>query len=130
MTDTGVGVTKGCNTRDCKSRHHTLMHGTPRLSSFSSNASSSRSVSTTTVAVFPLTSTTSASTSSGYVGSNHRNRLTWLPIVPLEIKASGLTTKTFALLDIGSEVTLVKGWITDLLGFGRPINSICNRYRI
>lgn len=100
---------KECSNDGCTAFHHTLMHGVPRILP---NRSSSRTKESTTQSFNPVTTVAATSCSTSFVMSR---RKTLLLIIPGKINANGSTIETWALLDTGSDVTLVKSWIVNLL---------------
>ena len=91
-----------CGNGDCGRLHHPLLHGAPRM-----YPRRRPPVSTTrATSPQPFSSATAVATES----------VTMLPIVPVVLTANGRKFQTFALLDSGSEVTLVEKGVIEKLG--------------
>jgi len=84
--------TERCSKPECDGIHHPLLHGAPRLYPKRTGPKSS------TPATF------SGSVASRLVGSR-----ILLPIVPIILKANGKEFPLYALLDSGSEISVIKG---------------------
>ena len=84
-----------CEKDGCKYKHHALLHGAPVMWKRRSSSAKKNP---------PLCGTTRAS-----------KIITMLPIVPVYVAMDGLSIKTYALLDSGSEITLIRGDIADAL---------------
>ena len=97
---------KACGAGGCKKLHHPLLHDAPRL--------------------FPAKRSTSDSAdnshefSSHFTGATLAATVTLLPIVPITLKANGRRVETFAFLDQGSEVTLLKADVAKALRLDGP----------
>ena len=105
-----------CDKGDCGGRHHPLLHGAPIMFP-------RRLPATTPQATTPQASAPPAG-EPGFVGlisGQTVGGMTMLPIVPVCIKSNGHSCQTFALLDPGSEITMVRKEIMDRLGLkGSP----------
>ncbi|XP_057379661.1 uncharacterized protein LOC130701900 [Daphnia carinata] len=91
-----------CSTANCEGFHHPLMHGAPKV--YPPKRSETRQSDAVGV------------TFTGSTASNSTSRRTLLPIVPVILKANGMETRTFALLDSGSEISVLKRQTADHLG--------------
>jgi hypothetical protein len=96
---------KKCPTDDCKFHHHPLMHG----ASFAP-----RPVGAATPGDVPV----SMLTLSNWAGD--RDLYGSLPIVPVIVKSNGVEVHTFALLDQGSQVSLIHNSIAGQLNLKGP----------
>ena len=119
---------KRCKAKDCNAKHHTLMHGAPRLNSIpAANHSNAPSPSrppapSTFKPSIPPVSAPATAPILQYAGTTvvSSNRGTLLAIVPVEIESEGVSIRTHALLDTGSTVTMVKDWVADKLKLKGP----------
>ena len=93
--------TEPCGNGDCGGLHHSLLHGAPRMYPRTRKPSGDK----------PADKPFNGSTATNTVGC-----VTMLPILPIILKANGKSVSTFALLDTGSEVTLVKNAVIETLG--------------
>ncbi|KZS03751.1 Uncharacterized protein APZ42_033447 [Daphnia magna] len=87
--------TERCNQANCDGVHHPLLYGAPRL--------------------YPKTGSPKTAGFSGSVATGSTKR-TLLPIVPVILRANGKETHLFALLDGGSEISVIKKEKATLLG--------------
>lgn len=116
-----------CNNNGCRGLHHPLLHGAPRIYPVKQAGKSTRqNVDFKLPSSFksppPSRSTTptveEAPNFAGCTEIVHRGTL--LPIVPVEIRSNGIGIKTYALLDNGSEITMVTGRIAELARLRGP----------
>jgi hypothetical protein len=102
--------TQRCTQPDCDAVHHPLLHGAPRM--------------------FTRETTPPAATFSGSISTESRayaGKRTMLPMVPIILCANGKEIKLYALLDNGSEISIVKKEISDRLGLnGRIERAVTN----
>lgn len=96
--------TKSCGTDGCTGKHHYLLHGAPRIYPKSNH----RTTKTNGTAQSQTTDASSNSpTFSGSTAASRSGKGTLLPIVPVFLKSHGVQVRALALLDNGSEVTLL-----------------------
>ncbi|KFD58099.1 hypothetical protein M514_00862 [Trichuris suis] len=88
-----------CNVGNCKGRHHSLLHGAPRLFSTEQSKTNHR------VELSPRVSETLASQTG--ILSTIKHLRTVCAVVPVRITYGGTSTQTYALLDSGAEVSLM-----------------------
>ena len=120
-----------CKVDGCKSKHHPLMHGAPKLFPATQGQPTDKETDTKTPSSGADKDKGSEHESnekrkfSGSTSYSSANSGTLLPIVPVEVRYANQAIKTFALLDIGSQVTMVKNWLaTDLnMKRGAPVNT-------
>ena len=120
-----------CNNNGCKGLHHPLIHGAPRLFppkttprvEFSPKVDYKSPPPSPSTARSPSTSGDEATQFSGATSNSAVHRGTLLPIVPVVIKANGTTVKTYALLDNGSEITMVTKRLAEQTHLQGPIES-------
>lgn len=95
------------------------MHGAPRVSFRIPPAAKIEpdETSSTPQAIISDASSNVASFSTVYPS---RNNGTLLPIVPVAVTFNGLHSTTYALLDLASEITMIKTWVANALCLDGP----------
>ncbi|KFD57989.1 hypothetical protein M513_01222 [Trichuris suis] len=88
-----------CNVENCKGRHHSLLHGGPRLFSKEQSKTNHR------VELSPRVSETLASQTG--ILSTIKHLRTAYAVVPVRITYGGTSKQTYTLLDSGAEVSLM-----------------------
>ena len=102
--------TERCSKPECDGVHHSLLHGAPRL--FPKRTESKPS----TPATF-----------SGSVASRSVGRRILLPIVPIILKTNEKEFPLYALLDSGSEISVIKGKSANLLNLHGRVERVATR---
>ena len=115
--------TEACGTGGCKSRHHSLMHGVPRLHPAIGKpgkpgkaVETPRGVDSKVVAEKAESKTFTGTT---IVAAGNTTPL--LPIVAVILRSHKHSFKTYALLDTGSEATLIRQDVADKLALEGPV---------
>ena len=103
--------TEKCGKDGCKSPHHPLMHGAPRMYP-KRGAEEERKVRFKIPESSPFAGT-------AVVAAGHR--VTLMPIVPVTLSANGLSIKTLALLDTGAEISMIRQDIAKRLRLKGPV---------
>ena len=100
----GCERSEPCGVNDCKRLHHPLLHGAPRMYppnpvSFPSTPPASTPPPTTP----PATQTPF----NGTIRTGPEAQVTLLPIFPVILQENGIIIHTYAMLDTGSEITMI-----------------------
>lgn len=112
---------KKCGIDGCKSNHHRLLHNAPRIFPAKMGSSSSSSRPAAPPAAKPPPPPTLPPVSVPTCGATTvAKRLVLLPIVPVVVTSGGRSLSTFALLDSGSEVTMISEVVKKKLGLTGP----------
>ena len=125
---------KRCGEGGCNLFHHPLIHGAPRIFNVPSQPAQapvrptqapSTVQSNPAASVQPPQQMATPSTSS-FAGAINRRKgsYTMLPIVPVVLEANGKSISTYAFLDQGSEMTLLREDLANMLHLNGPAISI------
>ncbi|XP_057374666.1 uncharacterized protein LOC130695542 [Daphnia carinata] len=101
--------TERCSKPDCDGIHHPLLHGAPRL--------------------YPQRMGPGSTTTkfSGSVATKSAGSRTLLPIVPVILKANGNEYPLYALLDPGSEISVIRGKTAALINLRGKVERVATR---
>ena len=101
--------TQRCTKPNCDGVHHPLLHGAPRL--------------------YPKKVNSKPATSgfSGSVATKSTGRRTLLPIVPIILKVNGTDVPLYALLDPGSEISVIKYKTAALLNLHGRVERVSTK---
>ena len=114
--------TDACGVEGCKRLHHPLLHGAPRM--YPRQPTTMPPAQRGTAMELPPQSGAAATPPfNGTVSCNMDQQVTLLPIVPVVLHANGQSIQALALLDTGSEITMLKKEIADKLGLKGPKES-------
>ena len=113
-----------CTVTGCKGLHHPMLHGAPRM--FPKSGATGGRASFATKAKEPTKEKETDDTEEHFSGSTagSSSSAVLLPIVPVTIEANGKLVKTFALLDAGSELTLVVKSLAEKVELKGPSKNI------
>ena len=107
----GCSSKKFCFKTGCKKRHHTSLHQAltdSSASTLSTSTTPSATTPTSTIPTVTLQTTPTQESDTPHLGIMKNNRSVFLQIVPLKIRnREGSTVETFALLDSGSQCTVM-----------------------
>lgn len=98
--------TERCNQTNCDGVHHPLLHGAPRM--------------------YPKVGSPKTTKFSGSIATESTKR-TLLPIVPVILRANGKKYHLFALLDGGSEISVIRKKVATLLGLKGRMERVVTR---
>ncbi|XP_057371748.1 uncharacterized protein LOC130692631 [Daphnia carinata] len=101
--------TERCSKPDCDGIHHPLLHGAPRLYPQRTG---------------PVSATMKFS---GSVATKSAGSRTLLPIVPVTLKANGNEYPLYALLDPGSEISVIRGKTAALINLRGKVERVKTR---
>ena len=99
--------TQRCDQLNCDGVHHPLLHGAPRM--------------------YPKREKAKTAEFSGSIVTRSVGKRTLLPIVPIILRANGKEIRLFAVLDSGSEISVLKKRVASLLELKGRVERIVTK---